>query len=63
MYKVNESQTPWDLAIEDAKQQISTLKRSIQIFMEARERGEKWRGDILPTPQSSDHKSEAATQC
>jgi hypothetical protein len=59
MHKEVKKSTPWDLAIEDAEEQmINTLKRSIRIFAEARDRGDQWRGEILPGTQSENQKLE-----
>jgi hypothetical protein len=54
----------WDAAIKEAKETLirveakaKRLRTGIAILTEARDAGEEW-----PT-QSTDHKSESATQC
>jgi hypothetical protein len=55
----------WDSAIAKAKQKIACLKDDIVTFQEMKESGEPWPGTVtqLQPTQSTDQKSEAATQC
>jgi len=59
----------WDSAIAKAKRKIADLKEDVRTFQEMKDEGEPWPGSTvgkvtrLHLTQSTNHKSEAATQC
>jgi hypothetical protein len=55
----------WKDEIKKAQIKIKELKIAIEVFAELERVGEPWPGTVarLQTTQSTDHKSEPATQC
>lgn len=41
---INETDTPWDAAIHEAKRRIADLRFSIRDFQKRKARGDKWLG-------------------